>query len=160
MTDTPSTKSLLSRLRSLARNRDAAVDWLAAWAKAGLLIGLWTGCDWLCRRLNAPIPSGVLGLVLLLAALALGIVRSDWLRPGVGRLLGHMLLFFIPAMMAPLAHRELFGPVGLKILAVIVLSTISVMLSTGLVVEACFRRRVASRVETLPAVTAKPANAR
>ncbi|HVJ35383.1 MAG TPA: CidA/LrgA family protein [Terriglobia bacterium] len=143
----------------MRRHRRKIVAWVAAWAKAGLLILLWIGCDWLSRRLHSPIPSGVLGLMLLLAALALGFIRSDWLRPGVGRLLGHMLLFFIPAMMAPLAHHELFGPIGLKILAVIVLSTVSVMLSTGLIVEACFRWRWTRGAETAPAPMGNRADA-
>ncbi|HWT99180.1 MAG TPA: CidA/LrgA family protein [Terriglobales bacterium] len=129
--------------------------WAGSWAKAGLLIGLWAGCDWLSRHFALPLPSGILGLVLLLAALACGLIRSDWLRPGTGRLMGHMLLFFIPAMMAPLAHRELFGLLGLKVMAIIVISTTTVMLSTGLIVEACFRRRPA--VATPPHQPGTPA---
>lgn len=123
--------------------RTVLAAWLGSWTKAGLLVALWAGCDWIARHFALPLPGGVLGLFLLLAALATGLVRSDWLRPGVGRLMGHMLLFFIPAMMAPLAHHELFGLVGLKIMAIIVISTATVMLSTGLIVEACFRRRPA-----------------
>ena len=138
--------------------------WAGSWAKAGLLVALWAGCDWLSRHFALPLPGGILGLILLLAALAFGLVRSDWLRPGVGRLMGHMLLFFIPAMMAPLAHHELFGLVGLKIMAIIVISTTTVMLSTGLIVEACFRHRPAAVVApclpaTRAAITPPHANA-
>lgn len=156
-------QSSFPRLTALGHRLDSArgqaIAWLAAWAKAGLLILLWVGCDWLSRRLHSPITSGVLGLVLLLVMLALGIIRSDWLRPGVSRLLGHMLLFFIPAMMAPLAHHELFGLIGLKILAVILLSTVSVMLSTGLIVEACFRRRREPGVQAVPGTAGSRADA-
>jgi holin-like protein len=116
-------------------------NWAGSWAKAGLLVALWACCDWLSRRFALPLPGGILGLILLLSALALRLIRSDWLRPGVGRLMGHMLLFFIPAMMAPLAHHELFGLLGLKVMTIIVASTTAVMLSTGLIIEACFRRR-------------------
>lgn len=133
--------------------RISAVAWLCSWAKAGLLVALWAVCDWLSRHFGLPLPGGILGLILLLAALAFGLVRSDWLRPGVGRLTGHMLLFFIPAMMAPLAHHELFGLIGLKIMAIIVISTTTVMLSTGLIVDACFRRRP---TKTGPSISSRP----
>jgi len=128
--------------------------WVGSWAKAGLLVGLWAGCDWLSRRFALPLPGGILGLVLLLAALACGLIRSDWLRPGTGRLMGHMLLFFIPAMMAPLAHHELFGLLGLKVMAIIVISTTTVMLSTALIVDACFRRAAVAKVPATLAVVA------
>jgi holin-like protein len=51
------------------------------------------------------------------------------------------VLFFVPAALAVLDHRELLGLVGLKVLAVIVGSTLAVMGVTGLIVDLCYRRR-------------------
>jgi len=52
-----------------------------------------------------------------------------------------MVLFFVPAVMALLNHRELLGMVGFKLFAVIVGSTLGVMAGTALVVDASFRWR-------------------
>jgi holin-like protein len=50
-----------------------------------------------------------------------------------------MLLFFVPAVLALLDHNELLGLMGLKILAVIIVSTIMVMSVTALTVDLCYR---------------------
>ena len=53
-----------------------------------------------------------------------------------------MLLFFVPAVPAVMEHHELFGLVGLKVLAVILAGTAAVMGSTALTVELFHRRSV------------------
>ena len=50
-----------------------------------------------------------------------------------------MMLFFVPAVVALLDHGELIGLLGLKILAVIVGGTFTVMLVTGFIVDLCTR---------------------
>ena len=50
-----------------------------------------------------------------------------------------MLLFFVPAVLALLDHRELIGTLGLKIFAVILVSTTAVMCVTALTVDLCYR---------------------
>jgi holin-like protein len=44
-----------------------------------------------------------------------------------------------------LNHRDFLGVLGLKILAVIILSTIAVMVVTAIVVDLCYRWGVARR---------------
>jgi holin-like protein len=63
------------------------------------------------------------------------------MRRGAEWLIGDMVLFFVPAVLAVLDHRELLGLVGLKVLGVILCSTIAVLGVTGLTVDLCFRRR-------------------
>lgn len=112
------------------------------WPQIGLLIAIWWGSDWLARLTGLPMPGSALGMILLLLALLSGWVNPAWLRQGSASLLNHMLLFFIPAMMAPLGHRELFGLVGLKILGVIVVGTTIIMTTTALIVELYYRQRL------------------
>jgi holin-like protein len=50
-----------------------------------------------------------------------------------------MLLFFVPAVLALLDHRELMGMLGLKIFAIILISTTAVMCVTALTVDLCYR---------------------
>jgi holin-like protein len=59
---------------------------------------------------------------------------------GAEWLIGDMVLFSVPAVLAVLDHRELVGLVGLKILGVILGSTLAVMGVTGLTVSLCSRR--------------------
>jgi holin-like protein len=115
---------------TLGRNR---------WLQIAGLIAIWWASEGLVRALALPVPGGVVGMIALLVLLASGRVRSVWFRRGSSGLLDHMLLFFVPATMALLDHRELFSVTGLKVLAVIFVGTLLVMTGTALVVEACFR---------------------
>jgi holin-like protein len=52
-----------------------------------------------------------------------------------------MPLFFVPAVLAVLDHRELLGAVGLKIVTTILGSTLAVMVVTALTVDLLLPRR-------------------
>jgi holin-like protein len=101
----------------------------------GGLIGLWWVCEVVVHRLGIPVPGGVLGFGVLLALLATGTLPARLLARGAGRLLDHLLLFFVPASVTVLNHKELLGLTGLKVLAVIVVGIGAVMAGTALVVD-------------------------
>ena len=82
-----------------------------------------------------PLPGGVIGLGLVLALLASRLLRASNLQRGASLLLGEMLLFFVPAVMSLLDHREFIGLLGLKLLLVIVLGTALVMAGTAITIE-------------------------
>ncbi len=104
----------------------------------GVLGGFWILGEALSRKLALPVPGGILGLFGVLALLAGGWIRPASVRRGARWLLAEMLLFFVPAVMAVLDHREFLGVLGLKLLAVVVLGTITVMGTTALTMDACF----------------------
>ncbi|WP_456026004.1 CidA/LrgA family protein [Pseudomonas capeferrum] len=85
--------------------------------------------------LALPIPGGVVGLGLLLATFATGLVKPAALQLGAGVLMAEMLLFFIPALMSLLDYGGLVRNDGWRILLVIGFSTLSVMLVTAFTVE-------------------------
>ena len=104
-----------------------------------LLIAFWLAGDLLVRCTGLPLPGGIVGMFLVL-----GLLASRWISPVIMRrgaqwFLGEMLLFFVPVVLAVLDHREFLGWVGLKILAVILLGTITVMGVTALTVDLCCR---------------------
>ncbi|WP_454725903.1 MULTISPECIES: CidA/LrgA family protein [Cupriavidus] len=138
----PSTPSLppAGRLRNGA----------AAGAQVAALSALWLLADWLRARLGIPLPTGLLGLMTLAALLFSGAVRGGWVRRGADWLLGEMLLFFIPAVLAVVQYPDLVRHQGLRICAVIGASTVAVMLVTALVVEQVYRLelRLARRART------------
>ncbi len=82
-----------------------------------------------------PIPGGVVGLGLLLATFATGLVKPAALQWGAGVLMAEMLLFFIPALMSLLNYGALLRNDGWRILLVIGVSTLTVMLVTAFTVE-------------------------
>ncbi len=90
--------------------------------------------------LGWPIPGGVIGLGLLLAAFASGRVEPAALQLGAGLLMAEMLLFFIPALMSLLDYGALLREEGWRILLVIAVSTLLVMVVTAFTVEWVCRR--------------------
>lgn len=93
----------------------------------------------LASAAGLPVPGGVIGMALVLALLAAGLLRVRNVHRGANWLLGEMLLFFVPAVMSLLDHREFLGLLGLKLLAVILLGTALVMIGTALTIELCYR---------------------
>ncbi|MCF5026522.1 CidA/LrgA family protein [Pseudomonas lurida] len=99
------------------------------------------GCQ-LAVWLKWPVPGGVVGLGLLLATFASGLVKPAALQLGAGVLMAEMLLFFIPALMSLLDYGGLLRNEGWRILLVIGFSTLAVMLVTAFTVELVCRWRL------------------
>jgi holin-like protein len=93
----------------------------------------------LAQLLGLPVPGGVIGMAIVLALLATRRLRVRNVHRGASWLLGEMLLFFVPAVMSLLDHREFLGLLGLKLLAVIMLGTALVMAGTALTIDLCYR---------------------
>ena len=107
-----------------------------------LIMGLfWLGCEFFVRLVKMPLSGGILGLGIILLLLVTQCLKIESIKGGAQLLLRDMLLFFIPAVLAVLDHHEFFGLLGLKILCVIVLSTVAVMLVTAVVVDNCYHWR-------------------
>lgn len=103
------------------------------------LSALWLLAAWLQVRLHVPMPASLLGLLLLTVALFAGVVKAGWIRQGVNWLLGEMLLFFVPAVLAVVNHPELLHSQGWRVCAVIGLSTVAVMVVTAFVVDVVYK---------------------
>lgn len=104
-----------------------------------VILGFWFIGDLAARMTGLPVPGAILGLFLLLILLGSGKIGLGTVRRGARLFLADMLLFFIPAVLAVLDHRELVGVVGLKILVVILVSTVMVMLVTAVAIDLCYR---------------------
>ncbi|KPH00535.1 LrgA [Pseudomonas sp. RIT-PI-q] len=120
-----------STLKNLAR----------LFAELAVLLAIYLlGCQ-MAAWFSWPIPGGVIGMVLLLLAFALGLVKPVALQTGAGLLMAEMLLFFIPALMSLLDYGALLRSDGWRILLVIGISTLMVMLVTAFTVELVVRLR-------------------
>lgn len=105
----------------------------------GVVAGFWLAGEGVAKAAHLPIPGGIIGMLMVLALLANHRISLFSMRRGAEWFLGDMLLFFVPAVLAVLGHHELFGLLGLKILAVICLGTLTVMIVTAFTVDLCFR---------------------
>lgn len=105
----------------------------------GTLSAFWLVGEGVVRLAGLPIPGGIVGMALVLALLLSGRVSLFSMKRGAEWFLAEMLLFFVPAVLAILDHSELFGLLGVKIMAVILLGTVTVMSITALTVDLCLR---------------------
>lgn len=117
----------------------------------GLLVLFWLAGNLVASVTHLPVPGAVIGLFIVLALLVSGKLRLVSMRRGARWFIAELLLFFIPAVLAVMNHREFIGVTGLKILAVIVLGTAAVMLVTALAVDFGFRLMLRREKETFHA---------
>lgn len=78
-----------------------------------------------------PIPASVYGLILMFAALCLGIVKPHQVRDAARFLIEIMPVMFIPAAVGILESWDALKPVLLPVGVITVVSTIVVMAVTG-----------------------------
>lgn len=109
---------------------------MASW---GLLLGLGFGGNWMVQATHWPVPGGLPGLALLLGAMLLRWVPQSLVTPAASGLQKHMPLFFVPSMLALVAHPELLGWNGFKLLLATLAGTLIVMVGTALAVDYSLR---------------------
>ncbi len=103
------------------------------------LVGFWLMGEVVVRLSGLPLPGGIIGMALVLLLLLSGRISLFSMKRGAEWFLAEMLLFFVPAVLAVLEHGELIGMLGLKIMAVILVGTLTVMTVTALTVDLCYR---------------------
>ncbi|MGD8188914.1 CidA/LrgA family protein [Brevibacillus ginsengisoli] len=87
-----------------------------------------------------PLPANVLGMVLLVAALASGWVKLAWIEEAASWLLGNMMLFFTPVIVGVILIFPKFESQLVPLIAGLVGSTVVVMLASGWTVQALNRK--------------------
>ena len=96
----------------------------------GLLLGCQLVGEFVARGLGLPIPGPVLGLAILLAALALRPPLASALRPTTQVILAHLSLMFVPAGVGVIGNLDVLSSDWARLLVVLILSTILSMLVT------------------------------
>ena len=86
------------------------------------LLLLQTAGELLSRALALPLPGPVLGMVLLLVALAHPAIRAT-VAPCAEFLLSHLSLLFVPVAVGVVSYLSLLMQYGLQLFVVLVLST-------------------------------------
>ena len=88
----------------------------------------------------APIPASIYGLVLMLAALALGVIPLEKVRTEGRFLIDLMPVMFIPALVGVMDSWGVLQTMAVPVLVIMVVSTFVVMGVTGLATQAIMRR--------------------
>ena len=83
------------------------------------------------HKLGVPLPGSVLGLLLFTAALAIGLVKLEWVDRTATFLVRHMMLLFIPVMAGLTQLSAELRRDGVALLASLVVSLLAVILTTG-----------------------------
>ena len=107
--------------------------------QVALLSAIWVSMDVARQHFGWSMPAGLIGFALLAVGLFSGLVKVQWLKQGTNWLLAEMLLFFVPAVLVVTEYPELIAHQGLRILAVIVSSTLCVMVATAWAVDKVYR---------------------
>jgi holin-like protein len=89
--------------------------------------------------IGLPIPGPVLGMVLLLGAVALRRDLQPRLAPTSTTLLSHLSLLFVPAGVGVMVHGARLAAEGVAIVIAIVVSTVLALAATALTVKALLR---------------------
>jgi len=86
----------------------------------------------LAGLLHLPVPGSILGIIVLFLLLESGVVKLEWIEVGANWLLAELLLFFIPAAVGVMKYFAMLESDGVRILLVVIFSTVVVMASSGL----------------------------
>jgi holin-like protein len=108
-------------------------------AQVALLAAMWLLGNQISQRLGLPFPGAIVGLGLMLLLLLSGWVRPRSVQRGAKFLIGEMLLFFVPAVLAVMDHAEWLSVTGLKLFAAVLIGTVAVMLGTAIAVDVSYR---------------------
>ena len=103
------------------------------------LLVLQSAGEMLSRGLHLPFPGPVVGLVLLLIALNVPLVREP-VGACADFLLSHLSLLFVPVGVGVMTHLDLVSEYGGRMFIVIVLSTWIGLAVTALLVRALLKR--------------------
>ncbi|WP_332604929.1 CidA/LrgA family protein [Acinetobacter sp. ESBL14] len=100
-----------------------------------ILAAFWLAGYALNQKLGIPISAGILGMFLLLFSLFFKVIKMDQVAMGATFILGELLLFFVPVVVAVVQYKSLFMTEGWQIVLSIAVGTILVMLSTCLTIH-------------------------
>ncbi|AJP56026.1 Holin-like protein CidA [Pandoraea vervacti] len=127
-----------------------------------LLMGIYLAADAASRHFHLPLPGGVLGLLVVVALLMSGVLKTEKIKRGADWFLAEMILFFVPLVAAVMQYTDLLRQEGLQLLAVIGVGTVLVMVSTALAVDFGCRaeRRLKRALVRIPARRAHAHDAR
>lgn len=93
------------------------------------------------QLLHLPIPGSILGIIVIFTLLKTNLIKLAWIEQGANWLLAELLLFFIPSAVGVMKYIPMLESDGVRILIVVVSSTLIVMISSGLIAVRIAKRK-------------------
>jgi len=106
----------------------------------GILYVLFLIGEWIADIFNLLIPGSVIGMILLLGLLFIRGVKLEWIEQGAGFMVRHLTFFFIPATVGIMQYYDVFAGKGLLLVIIVLISTILVMIVSGLMGQQIWQR--------------------
>jgi holin-like protein len=91
--------------------------------------------NFLAEHLHLPVPGSLLGIIVIFILLQTNVIQLNWVDLGAKWLIAEMLLFFIPSAVGVIQYKSLMLSNGLRILLVIMSSSIMVMACAGVIAQ-------------------------
>ena len=101
----------------------------------GIILGITLAGEFLNKILPLPVPAGVYGLFLMLAALITGVVKLESVEGTGNFLMDTMSMMFVPATVGILECADELKAVLIPFLIIIAVSTVVVMIVTGKIAQ-------------------------
>jgi holin-like protein len=99
------------------------------------LLGVAALSNQITEVLHLHVPGSIIGIGIVFFLLAAKVITLDWVEAGANLLIAELLLFFIPSAVGVIQYRQLIVANGARFGVVILFSTITVMICTGLIAE-------------------------
>jgi holin-like protein len=96
---------------------------------------------------HVPLPGSIIGLLLLWAALALKIIRLQWIESGSYILLSFIPLFLLPATVGGMEYGHIFTGKGFLLIPITMISTFLTMWISGYTSQFIARKSAKRKVE-------------
>lgn len=109
--------------------------------EAMIIIGIYFLGELLSKSLFKFIPGNIIGMLILLIMLSKKIIRLEAIETVSKFLLEHLAFFFIPAGVGLLTAIELIRGNSIKLVFICIISTVLVMVITGIVVQVLINRK-------------------
>lgn len=109
--------------------------------QVAVLMGFSELLNALVKWLHLPVPGSIIGIAIVFILLQTKVIKLEWVELGASWLLAELLLFFIPSAVGIMNYIPMLEHDGVRIVAIVILSTILVMVSSGLLAGTMAKRK-------------------
>tara|TARA_R110000796_G_scaffold49408_1_gene117895 strand:+ start:21388 stop:21825 length:438 start_codon:yes stop_codon:yes gene_type:complete len=115
---------------------------------SGLCFLAWL-CQWVAYSVHSIIPGSVIGLGVLLILLSCRWIPEKVVKQGSSWLIGDLLLFFIPPVVAITKYESLLESYGAELIVCMLLASASVLVGTAFIVDKLFKFERKQRLNSI-----------
>lgn len=109
--------------------------------QVAVLMGFSELLNVLVRWLHLPVPGSIIGIAIVFILLQTKVIKLEWVEIGANWLLAELLLFFIPSAVGIMNYIPMLEHDGVRIVVIVIFSTILVMVSSGLLAGTMAKRK-------------------